>query len=357
MAVSVVIFDNDRLREGDNDDDNNGASAVRAVFNVIFDDNGGAVAVRAVLNVISDDNDGGAAVMSTLTAKLQDWIPRLVLSPSAAIIFVFVYAFIIYTGYLSLTDSRLLPSYGFVGLENYQKLWALPHWHRALLNLAIFGILYIVFCTAVGLLLAIFLDQRIRGEGFLRPIYLYPLALSFIVTGTAWKWFLDPGIGLENTVQRWGWEGFAFDWIKDRKLAIYTVVMAAVWQSSGFVMAIFLAGLRGVDDEIIKAAQMDGASGFTIYRRIIIPLVRPIFLSAFVILAHLAIKAYDLVIALTGGGPGQATELPATFMYSYTFTRSLMGIGASSAVIMLAMIFSIIVPYLYLELRQPKDRN
>jgi glucose/mannose transport system permease protein len=283
--------------------------------------------------------------------RLQDAVPRLVLAPSFAAILLFVYGFILYTGFLSLTDSKMLPSYGFVGLENYRKLWALPHWWRALTNLGIFGSLYIIICTVLGLFLAILLDQKIRAEGFLRPIYLYPMALSFIVTGTAWKWFLDPGIGLQNTMHLWGWESFVFTWIKDRNLAIYCVVIAAVWQSSGFVMAMFLAGLRGVDNEIIKAAQIDGASTVTIYRRIIIPLMRPVFLSAFVVLAHLAIKSYDLVVALTGGGPGQATELPATFMYSYTFTRNQMGIGASSAIIMLIMIFSIIIPYLYSELR------
>ncbi|MCR4267671.1 carbohydrate ABC transporter permease [Nitratireductor sp. ZSWI3] len=288
--------------------------------------------------------------------RLQDLIPRLVLSPSMALILIFVYAFILYTFYLSMTDSRMLPSYGFVGFDNYEKLWNLRHWWRALTNLAIFGSLYIVVCSVLGLFLAILLDQKIRGEGFLRPIYLYPMALSFIVTGTAWKWFLDPGIGLENTMHQWGWTSFAFAWIKDRNLAIYTVVIAAIWQSSGFVMAMFLAGLRGVDSEIIKAAQMDGASNVTIYRRIIIPMMRPVFLSAFVVLAHLAIKSYDLVIALTGGGPGQATELPATFMYSYTFTRNQMGIGASSAIIMLVMIFSIIIPYLYSELRPGRQR-
>jgi glucose/mannose transport system permease protein len=177
------------------------------------------------------------------------------------------------------------------------------------------------------------------------------MALSFIVTGTAWKWFLDPGIGLEQVVRGWGFEGFAFGWIKDRDMAIYCVVIAAVWQSTGFVMAMFLAGLRGIDDEIIKAAQIDGASTPRLYRRIVIPQLRPAFLSAFVVLAHMAIKSYDLVIALTGGGPGRATELPATFMYSYTFTRNQMGIGAASAVIMLMMMASIIIPYLYAELR------
>jgi glucose/mannose transport system permease protein len=283
--------------------------------------------------------------------RLQALVPKLVLGPSFLLILFFVYGFIAYTGYLSMTDSKMLPSYGFVGFENYQKLWRLPHWWRAVSNLAIFGTLYILICSVLGLFIAILLDQKIRAEGFLRPIYLYPMALSFIVTGTAWKWFLDPGIGLEHTMQQWGWTSFHFDWIKNRDFAIYTVVMAAVWQSSGFVMAMFLAGLRGVDNEIIKAAQIDGASTLTIYRRIIIPLMRPVFLSAFVVLAHLAIKSYDLVVALTGGGPGQATELPATFMYSYTFTRNLMGIGASSAIIMLIMIFSIIIPYLYSELR------
>ncbi|NHT76733.1 carbohydrate ABC transporter membrane protein 1 (CUT1 family) [Rhizobium sp. PP-F2F-G38] len=285
---------------------------------------------------------------------LQDQLPKIVLAPSFLVIVIFVYGFIAYTGFLSITDSKMLPSYNIVGLSNYSKLWALPHWWRAIANLAIFASLYILICSVLGLFLAIMLDQKIRGEGFLRPIYLYPMALSFIVTGTAWKWILDPGIGIENTMHLWGWETFAFTWIKDSKMAIYCVVLAAVWQSSGFIMAMFLAGLRGVDNEMIKAAQIDGAGTVTIYRRIIIPLMRPVFLSAFVVLAHLAIKAYDLIVALTGGGPGQATELPATFMYSYTFTRNQMGIGASSAIIMLVMIFSIIVPYLYSEIRGGK---
>jgi len=286
--------------------------------------------------------------------RLQNWIPKLVLSPTLALILVFVYGFILYTVYLSFTDSRMLPSFGWVGLENYSKLFRLRQWGVAVDNLAIFATLYVSLATVVGLGLAILLDQKIRGEGVLRPIFLYPMALSFIVTGTAWKWLLDPGIGLEHTMQIWGWESFRFGWIKNRDYAIYTVVLAAFWQSSGFVMAMFLAGLRGIDNEILKAAQMDGASNFSLYRRIIIPQLRPAFLSSFVILSHLAIKSYDLVIALTGGGPGRSTELPATFMYSYTFTRNQMGIGASSAVIMLMTIAAIMVPYLYAELREKK---
>ena len=294
------------------------------------------------------------ASKSDFKTRLQTWLPKLVLSPSLAMVLIFVYGFILFTVYLSFTDSRILPSYGWVGWENYNKLWRLSHWEISLKNLGIYASLYIAICTAIGLTLAIFLDQKIRGEGILRPIYLYPMALSFIVTGTAWKWFLDPGIGLEHTMHLWGWESFEFGWIKDRNLAIYTLVLAAVWQSSGFVMAMFLAGLRGIDSEIMKAAQIDGASNWNLYRRIVIPLLRPAFLSAFVILAHLAIKSYDLVIALTGGGPGRATELPATVMYSYTFTRNQMGIGASSAVIMLMTIAAIMVPYLYAELREKK---
>ncbi len=286
--------------------------------------------------------------------KLQIWLPKLVLSPSVALMVVFVYGFIIFSVYLSFTDSRLLPSYGWVGLENYSKLWRLSHWETTITNMGIFAFLYIGICTVLGLSLAIFLDQKIRAEGMLRTIYLYPMALSFIVTGTAWKWFLDPGIGLENVMQSWGWTSFEFDWIKNSDFAIYTVVLAAVWQTSGFVMAMFLAGLRGIDNEILKAAQMDGASNWNLYRRIVIPQLRPAFLSAFVILSHLAIKTFDLVIALTGGGPGRATELPATFMYSYTFSRNQMGIGAASATIMLMTIAAIMIPYLYAELREKK---
>ncbi len=286
---------------------------------------------------------------------LQDWLPKLVLAPSFAVTLLFVYGFILFTVVLSFTGSKMLPKFDFVGLQNYRKLFALEHWHIALGNIAVFASLYIVICTAVGLMLAIFLDQKIRGEGLLRPIYLYPMALSFIVTGTAWKWFLDPGIGLEKVMHLWGWDSFSFTWIKSNTMAIYTIVIAAVWQTSGFVMAMFLAGLRGIDNEVLKAAQIDGASNWQLYRRIVIPLLRPAFLSAFVILSHLAIKSYDLVVALTGGGPGRSTEMPATFMYSYTFTRNQMGIGASSAVIMLMTIAAIMVPYLYAELREKKQ--
>ena len=285
-----------------------------------------------------------------------DWLgenlPKLVLAPTFVITLFFVYGFILWTTFLSFTKSRFMPVTALDGIRPYQRLWANSNWWTALENLAIFAVLYIGLATLIGLLLAILLDQKIRGEGVLRTIYLYPMALSFIVTGTAWKWLLNPGIGIEKIVRDWGFESFSLDWITQPSTAIYCIVIAAIWQSSGFVMAMFLAGLRGVDNEIVKAAQIDGASTFKIYWRIIIPLMRPVFLSSFVILSHLAIKSYDLIVALTDGGPGTSTWLPAMFMYKMTFTRNEMALGAASAVMMLMTVAAIMVPYLYSELRQ-----
>ena len=248
-----------------------------------------------------------------------------------------------------------MPKYDIVGLFQYDRLFASPRWDTAIDNLFIFGFLFIVISMILGLLLAIMLDQKIRTEGALRTIFLYPMALSLIVTGTAWKWILNPGLGLEATVKGWGFESFTFDWLVNPDMAIYTVVIAGVWQASGFVMALFLAGLRSVDQEIIKAAQVDGIPTWRIYSAIIIPSMAPIFLSAFIVLAHLAIKSFDLVIALTGGGPGYATDLPATFMYTMAFSRGNIGQAASSAMVMMAVVFAIVVPYLYSELRAKND--
>ena len=284
---------------------------------------------------------------------LERWLPQIVVSPLFATSLLFVYGFIAWTVYISFTKSGVMPNYTFSGLSQYIRLWTTPRWLVALENLFIFTSLFIIGCMAIGLLLAILLDQRIRSEGVIRTIYLYPMALSFIVTGTAWKWILNPTLGIEKIIQGLGFENFNFDWLVDPKMAIYTVVIAGVWQSSGYVMALFLAGLRSVDDEIIKAAAIDGAGPVRIYATIILPIVRPVFFSAFVILSHLAIKSFDLVMALTGGGPGYATDVPATFMYSFAFQRSELGTAAASAVMMLVTITAIYVPYLYSELRRP----
>jgi len=292
-------------------------------------------------------------------ARLQDWLPRLVLAPSFVLVLIFVYGFNLWTLLLSFTNSKAFTNLNFIGWANYSKLWTWTfqssppsNWYTALVNMGIFGGLYVGFCLVLGLTLAILLDQKIRGEGILRPIYLYPLALSFIVTGTAWKLLLDPRIGLDKAMHDIGWTSFHFDWVVDPRMMIYCVAIAGIWQTSGFVMAMFLAGLRGVDGEILKAAQIDGASAFQTYWRIVIPIIRPVFFSAIIVLAHMAIKSYDLVLSVTGKNPGGAAELPSTFMYSYTFTRDQMGVGSASAVIMLATIAAIMVPYIYSETKE-----
>jgi glucose/mannose transport system permease protein len=282
---------------------------------------------------------------------LETALPRLVVAPSVVAMMVFVYGFVLWTIYISMSKSTFLPNYDFVGLLQYVKLWKIDRWYVACRNLLIYGGLFILFCTVFGLLLAIFLDQKIRCESVLRTVYLYPLSLSFVVTGTAWRWMLNPGLGLERLVREMGWQTFSFDWLVNSEMAIYTVVIAAVWQSTGFVMAMFLAGLRGIDSSIIKAAQVDGASLPRIYWKIIIPSLRPVFFGTFIILTHIAIKSFDLVVVLTRGGPGYSTDLPATFMYAYAFTRGRLALGASSATMMFMMVMAIIVPYLYSELR------
>ena len=290
-----------------------------------------------------------------MAAWLERNVPKLVLAPSFVAVLVFVYGFIAWTAWVSMTRSRLLPKYEIEGFIQYDRLFAAPRWDTAINNLFVFGALFIAVSMLLGLLLAILLDQKIRAEGALRTIYLYPMALSMIVTGTAWKWIMNPGLGIEATVRGWGFEGFSFDWVIDPDMAIYAIVIAGVWQASGFVMALFLAGLRSVDEEIVKAARVDGIPTWRIYSAIIIPSMMPILLSAFIVLAHLAIKSFDLVIALTGGGPGYATDLPATYMYAMAFSRGDLGQAASSAMVMMAVVFAIVVPYLYSELRAKRD--
>ncbi|EAQ64885.1 probable permease of ABC sugar transporter [Marinomonas sp. MED121] len=283
--------------------------------------------------------------------SLADLIPKLVMAPTIVVTLICMYGYMIWTAVLSMTNSRMLPSYDFVGLSQYERLFNNDRWIVALTNLGIFGGLFIFICLFLGVMLAIFLDQKIRNEGAIRTIYLYPMAISFIVTGTAWKWLLNPTNGLEKMMVDWGFESFTFDWLVNPDKVVYCLVIAAVWQASGFVMALFLAGLRGVDGDLIKAANLDGANIFTTYRRIILPSLKPVFFSAVVILSHIAIKSFDLVAALTNGGPGYSSDLPANFMYAHTFTRSQIGLGSASAMVMLGCVLAILIPYLYSELR------
>lgn len=287
-----------------------------------------------------------------MSRTFETALPKLVIAPGFVLGFAFIYGLMIWNGVLSMTASRMLPNYSeFVGLEQYAKLWEMDRWWLALKNLGVFSVLYVGGSMLIGMALAIVLDQKVRAEGVLRTIYLYPMALSFIVTGTAWKWMLNPSLGLEKLMHDLGWQSFTFDWLVQGDTAIYCVVIAGIWQSAGFAMALFLAGLRGIDDSIIKAAQMDGASLPRIYWRVILPILRPVVFSTIMVLSHLSIKSFDLVMALTGGGPGFASDVPATFMYVMSFTRGQIGLGAASATMMLTTVAAIVVPYLYSELR------
>jgi glucose/mannose transport system permease protein len=285
--------------------------------------------------------------MSSPSPQQAAWLPKLVIAPSFVLSLLFIYGLMAWNGYLSVSASRLLPNYEFVGLQHYGALLESDRFRVAMTNMAVFGFFFIGGAMALGVLLAILLDQKVRGEGVLRTIYLYPMAISFIVTGTAWKWILNPGLGLQHLMHSWGFTDFHFEWLVNQDMAIYCVVIAGVWQSAGFVMALFLAALRGIDDSIIKAAQVDGASLPTIYWRIILPSLGPVFFSTLLVVSHLA-------MALTAGGPGYATDLPATFMYATAFTRGQIGVGAASATVMLATVAAIVVPYLYSELRSKR---
>ncbi len=288
--------------------------------------------------------------MTSLVSTIRDALPKIVVAPTFAISLTFIYGFTIWTGYLSLSKSKMLPNYDWVGVSNYFRLFGSDRFQVALTNLVIFGSLYVSLTILIGVTLAIFLDQKIRAEGALRTIYLYPMAVSFMVTGTAWRWILNPGLGIERAVRDLGFETFVFDWIVRPETAIFTVVIAGVWQTSGFVMALFLAGLRGVDDNIIKAAQVDGAKPATMYWRVILPMLRPVFFSACVVVGHMAVKSFELVLALTNGGPGYATDLPATFFYAVSYSRDQLAVGSGSAIVLLFIVAAIAVPFMYSEL-------
>ena len=274
--------------------------------------------------------------------------------PTLLVLGIAVYGFMSWTFVVSLTSSKLTPKYQFVGLDQYWTLWSNERWLTAVMNVGIFSGLFVPVSLVVGLMLAILLDQKIRAEGAIRTIILYPMAISFIVTGTAWKWILNPGLGIQKLVNDFGFPDFRFEWIIDPRLAVYTLVLAGVWQSSGFAMAVFLAGLRGVDEEVVKAAKLEGAGAWTIYRAIIIPMLRPVFMTVIVVLIYQAVKSFDLVVALTNGGPGYASELPANFMYQTAFGRNQMGLAAASSVMILTTVAAVMVPYIYSELRLEK---
>ena len=281
----------------------------------------------------------------TLRQRLAPYTPQLVLIPTLVLSFTYIFVFSGWTFYISLSNSSLLPSYEFVGFEHYVSLWQNRRWNVAYKNLFLFSALYVAGSMLVGLLLAVLIDQRIRGESAWRTIYLYPLAVSFVVTGSVWNWLFNPSSGIQEFVQNLGWTGFQFDWIADRTMAIYTVVITGIWHASGFAMVLFLAGLRSVDQDLIKAAQIDGASMGRIYRRIVLPSIRPIVLAVLVILLQFAIKTFDLVLALTVGGPGISTTMPAIVVYDFMFQRGQIAEGAAAAMMIMAALTAVVLPY------------
>jgi glucose/mannose transport system permease protein len=319
-------------------------------------------------------------------------IAVLFISPSALAIAIFVYGFIAFTGFASLTKwDNLLPNFTMVGLSNYQKLFANQRFQIDLRNTVSFTILFLIACLVLGFFLAFLLDQRIRGEAIFRSIYLFPMAISYIVTGVAWRWLLNPGnpelgaTGVNLLFEKvglgflkWGWFTDPTVWhipadsLVGQGLAkiglgtlatpsfgisagVVSLVLAAAWQMSGYTMAMYLAGLRAIPDELREAARVDGASELQILWNIILPLLRPITLSAVIILGHISLKIYDLVVAMTGPGIGFSTDVPAYFMWDTTFRGNHFARGAAIATVLLIMVAVLIIPYLVWNLRSEAE--
>ena len=282
----------------------------------------------------------------------------LFIAPSIVLISVFVYGFIIWTGWISLTNWRdVFPDFSFVGLRNYIDLFQNLRFQIDFKNIMVFTVLFLLSSIFIGLLLAILLDRKIRYENIFRSIYLFPMAISFIVTGVVWRWLLNPGteasgsLGINMLLEQIGLGFLKSKWYTDPSIGIKAVVIAAVWQMSGYMMAMYLAGIRSIPGELSEAAQVDGASIWQIYRYVILPLLRPVTLGAVIILTHISLKIFDLVVAMTGAGIGFSCDVPALFMYDTTFRGNFFAQGAAIATILLISIAIIIVPYLRYSLK------
>ncbi len=255
----------------------------------------------------------------------------------------------IWTVVYSFTNSKLLPRLNFVGLDQYERLWGAPRWLTSIENLAVYGVLALLFSFVIGFMLAALLDQKIRFEDAFRTIFLYPFALSFVVTGLVWQWILNPDFGVQHIVRSMGWESFTFDPLYDADIVLYGLLFAGLWQGTGLVMCLMLAGLRGIDEDVWKAARVDGIPMWKTYLYIVIPMMRPVFVTALVIVASGIVKLYDLVVAMTGGGPGQASEVPAKYVYEFMFRAQNLGQGFAASTMMLVSVAIILIPWAYLE--------
>ncbi|MFC3076063.1 carbohydrate ABC transporter permease [Shinella pollutisoli] len=281
-------------------------------------------------------------LLRNLSAKIAS-IPMML---TAVVIFL---GGTLWTVVYSFTNSKLLPRLSYVGLDQYERLWAAPRWVVSIQNLAIYGFFTLVFSLVMGFVLAALMDQKIRFENTFRTIFLYPFALSFIVTGLVWQWILNPEFGIQSVVRSLGFTGFTFDPLYDSDIVIYGILIAGLWQGTGLVMCLLLAGLRGIDEDIWKAARVDGIPVWRTYLFIVIPMMRPVFITTLVIIASGIVRVYDLVVAQTSGGPGIASEVPAKYVYDYMFQAQNLGQGFAASTMMLVTVAIIIVPWAYLE--------
>lgn len=279
-----------------------------------------------------------------LSNPLALWVTLL---PMTLIVVIGYLGTVLWTLKISVSSSRTFPTNDFVGLTQYLRLFNNDRWLLSLNNLAIYGVLFIVAAMLIGFLLAVFIDQKVKAEGMLRTIFLYPYAMSFVATGLVWQWMLNPEAGIQQAVRKAGFADFHFDWIVDQDMAIYTIVIATVWQAAGLVMALFLSGLRGIDEEIWMAARIDGIPVWRVYVSIILPMLGSTIGTAFVLLSTAVIKLFDSVVAMTQGGPGIASEVPTKFIMDHLFGRANIALASAGSIVMLITVLILVAPYLY----------
>ena len=284
------------------------------------------------------------------TAKIAA-IPMVVTA-----LFVFVGG-TVWTVVYSFTKSGLVPRLNWVGLDQYERLWGTRKWMVSIENLLIYGLCTLVLVFVIGFVLAALIDKKIRFENTIRTVILYPYALSFVVTGLVWQWVLNPDFGVQGIVRDWGWETFSFNPLYNADIAIYGVLIAGLWQGSGLVMVLMLAGLRGIDQDVWKAARVDGIPAWKTYLFIVIPMMRPVFITTLVIVVTGIVKIYDLIVAQTGGGPGISTEVPAKYVYDMMFRANNLGQGFAASTMMLVTVALIVIPWAILEFGDSKNRG
>lgn len=304
---------------------------------------------------VTDTGQGGGSVKrpSRLFKNMTAKIAAVPMVATALVIFI---GCTVWTIYHSFTRSRLLPApEKWVGLENYERLWGENRWLISIENLAIFGACSLVLSLCIGFVLAALLDRKIRFENTIRTIILYPFALSFVVTGLVWQWILNPELGLQNVVRDLGWTTFAFDPLNNAEIVIFGILIAGIWQGSGFVMVLMLAGMRGIDEDVWKASRVEGIPTWKTYIFIVIPMMRPVFVTALVIISAGIIKVYDLVVAQTSGGPGIASEVPAKYVIDKMFGSQNLGLGFAASTMMLLSVLVVLIPWAYLEFGGKKN--